>query len=117
MRTYSVHINQRSIGIGFIEVSNINIKTVDIEEQVVVSELLHHARGYKLGVSIGDTLIAINGKSVTNIDTYYKSKIPFQATFKKSDNKLTNNKNNTSQYKNTFNHYSLKNVDSKSAKK
>eukprot|EP00483_Globobulimina_turgida_P008929 UN08947 len=84
MQTYSIHINQRSIGIGFIQVSNVDTETVGIEEQVVVSELLRHSK-----------------------DAYFLSKIPFNATFLKSRSKLINDHDHTTS------DYCLHNMESK----
>jgi len=54
------------------------------KEQVVVSELLRNSKADKLGISNGDILLTINGKSVSSVDEYYEQKLPFKAIFKRN---------------------------------
>ena len=124
MATYSVQINQRSLGIGLIEICNLNSSGND--EEVVISELIPNAKGDQLGLSIGDTLIAINNKPVKSMDSYYHSKIPFNATFQKSNllsdgtqkqynknnNYYTNNNNHNTNTSNTSNTSNINDIQS-----
>eukprot|EP01083_Nonionella_stella_P295744 1005028_1 len=82
METYSIHVTQRSIGAGFIEECNTDRSNEC--QQVVVSEVLRNSTAQTLGVSRGDILIAINGVSVNNVETYFYQRLPFDITFQKA---------------------------------
>lgn len=83
METYSVIVHKRPLGIGLI--STCDSHSSGNNEEVVISEVHPNSKGYELGLTIGDTLIAINDKRIKSIDDYYDHKLPFNLTFRKSD--------------------------------
>lgn len=86
MDTYSVEVDKRPLGIGLISACN-SLSSKSTEEEVKISEVNPNSMGFGLGISIGDTLIAINGKAVKSVDDYfdYTEPLPLKLTFRKSD--------------------------------
>ena len=77
MDIYSIQVNQRPLGIGFIECCSGNT------EQVVISEVNPNSKGHQLGLTIGDTLIALNDKPIKSMHEYFIKSLPFNLTFRK----------------------------------
>ena len=85
MDTYSVTISQRPLGVRFGHISDAQDSNLT---SICIHEVTANSHGAKLGLAVGDTLVAVNKENVSRLSScevlqlFRKQTLPFDVTFK-----------------------------------
>merc|ERR1719295_2498745 len=79
MDEYTVTISENPLGVSFVVLPDTNT--------IALHEVAHDSHGFKLGLNIGDVLVAINNHSLHHLkpaqiaEAFNNQRLPFEATF------------------------------------